>query len=247
MKIAVVIPTYERIEKLKKCLLSLSNQTYQNFSIYIYCDNNDKETFNYFANSPLNTWTQYEAIKKITVNEKREFVIGSWNKFFSQEFIKSDYDGVAWIVDDVELYPDYLEKCVNAMQQHYPDLDGVIGTSQECPNHPEYTYKVFGQVLLGKKFIERYKEVDYKVCCPDYNHFYQDEEMWSFANKLEKFHFCKDAVLKHYHPGFIKTMLDKTHGIVRQPSIKNHDNATKKLRIQKGYLWGQNFGLVNTK
>ncbi len=236
VKVAIVIPTYQRIKKLKKCLYSLSNQTYQNFDIHIYCDNNDKETFNYFADSPLNTWTQYGAIKQITVNDKQEFVIGSWNKFFTQ--YHNQYDAVAWIVDDVELHPTYIEELVKSMQTNFPDLDGVVGAKQECPGRPDYTFKWYGQCLIGRKFIERYKEVDYAVCCPYYKHFYQDEEMWMFANSLGKFVNCETAILNHYHPAFVPEEMDATHPIVRG-QVKKNDDAVYRMRREKNLVWGQ--------
>lgn len=242
MRIAVVIPTYKRIKKLERCLDSVQKQTYRDFDVYIYCDNNDYETFEYFSNQSQTTWRKYSCIKMIGTNGKQEFVIGTWNNFFTNYYNR--YDAVAWIVDDVELYPNYLRELANCMHQNFPDLDGVIGAKQECPNHPEYTFKWYGQCLIGRKFIERYKDVDYKVCCPDYSHFYQDEEMWMFANELGKFKNCETAVLKHYHPAFVKEEVDDTHPLVRG-RVKRVDDGTYAMRRKQGLVWGKSWELVN--
>lgn len=226
-KIAVVIPTYKRTRKLNRCLESLEQQTYKDFNIFIYCDNNDIETYNYIREN----WFVAGCI----VNDKQEFVIGSWNKFFSQ--FHNKYDAVLWCVDDVELHPTCLEELVKSMKSNFPDLDGVVGVKQECPGHPEYTFKWYGQCLIGKKFIERYKEVDYAVCCPDYQHFYQDEEMWMYASSLGKFVNCETAVLNHYHPAFVPEEMDETHPIVRGKT-KRIDDAVYKMRREKNLIWG---------
>lgn len=236
MKIAIVIPTYKRINKLKRCLESIYNQTYKEFDIFVYCDNNDSETYSWLIENHLDK-------VKVNINRTQEFVIGSWNKFFSSEHLKF-YDAVAWIVDDVELYPDYLERLVADMNRLFPDLDGVIGATQVCPGRKEYTYKPYGQVLIGKKFIERYKEINYQVCCPDFNHFWQDCEMWEYATSLNKFYHSQGAVLKHYHPAFLSNEMDETHPLVRG-KIKSQDDETYKKRKKLNLIWGREFTLIN--
>lgn len=235
MKIAVVIPTYKRIKKLERCLESLEYQNYHNFNVYIYSDNNDMTTYNHFSNNP-SLLRKFSCIKRISTNNRQEFVIGSWNKFFEHDSYK--YDAVAWVVDDVELEPNYLRELAQTMESNFPDLDGVVGAKQVCPGRDDYTFKWFGQVLLGRKFIERYKEVDYKVCCPFYKHFFQDEEMWIYANSLGKFVNCESAVLKHYHPAFVPEELDETHNLIRD-EVKRHDQAVHEMRKNKNLVWGQ--------
>lgn len=239
--VAVVIPTYKRIKKLERCLKSLEAQTYKDFSIHIYCDNNDTDTYNWLAD-----YKQHRVYS--TLNSKQEFVIGSWNKFFTGNFsykyiTKTDYDAVLWCVDDVELYPNTIAEAVACMIKNFPDLDGVVGLKQECPGRPEYTFKWFGQCLIGRKFIERYTKSGHEVCCPDYHHFYQDEELWEFASGLGKFVNCEEALLKHYHPGFLPEELDSTHPMVRG-SIKDIDNATYGERKHKNLLWGESWKRV---
>lgn len=232
MKISIVIPTYQRIEKLKRLLNSIKeSKTQHSYTITIIADNNDISTKKAFP--------EYE----VWINDKQEFVIGSWNKFFKNEFYR-DWDAVLWLVDDTEIYPDLIEKAANKMLEKFSDLDGIIGLAQECPGHPEYTYKEYGQLLIGKKFVERYQRVGYTVSCPDYFHFYQDEELWMYASSLNKFYFCKEAILKHYHPAFIKDEIDTTHPIVRNKIIRE-DKNTYLIRRTKKLIWGHTWELVN--
>lgn len=240
MKIAVVIPTYKRLKKLERCLKSLEAQTYKNFWVNVYADNNDQESFEISSK-----WRNSLDIIS-TQMSSQSFVIGCWNDFFSSTFIcpgvkgMRDFDAVAWIVDDVELYPNYLEELVKAMLYNFPDLDGVIGAKQECPGREDYTYKDFGQILIGKKFIERYKDVDYQVCCPFYSHFHQDHELWEYAKSMNKFIKCETAVLKHYHPAFLPNEVDLTHPLVRG-EVKRKDDAIFRDRQARGLIWGKSW------
>lgn len=236
LRIAVVIPTFNRIKKLERCIRSLENQTYKKFDIHIYADNNDEQTridiSKLYSQSDGYIWPVYD----IQVNDKQEYVTGSWNKFFKDYSMK--YDAVALLVDDVELYPNYLEELVKSMQSNYPDLDGVIGAKQECPGRDDYTFKYYGQTLIGRKFIERYKDVEYAVWCPFYKHFFPDEEMWIYANSLGKFVNCETAVLKHYHPAFVSEEVDQTHNLIRG-EVKRYDKTIYEMRKNKNLVWGK--------
>ena len=235
MKVDIIIPTFKRAEKLKRCLDSIIAQTYQDWECLVVINGDDAET--------------PKMLEKI--DDKRiwfktrgwnSYVIGAWNYYFEKFFKKRNRDAVMWVVDDVELKPNCLEEAVKEMRYLFPDLDGVIGLHQECPDTPSYTFKWYGQVLLGKKFIERYEAVGYKVCCPAYKHFYQDEEMYMFALDLNRFSSCQEAQLIHYHPSFLKTNIDEAHNKVRF-DIKKQDTNTYVERRKKGLIWGKSWEL----
>lgn len=232
MKILIAIATYKRVEKLQRCLNSIFKSTYKNYQILIVADNKDIETKSYIIHKGYNI--------RVDVQPEHKFVIGAWNKAVKDYFHSGKFDAFIGLCDDVELHPGALKAAVVAMEQNYPDLDGVIGFRQECPDHPEYTFKWFGQTLMGRKFIERYATVGYQICCPFYSHFYQDEEMYKFANSMGRFHCEDDALLYHYHPSFIRTEIDETHNIIRggELSPKKKDEAIYKRRLNRGLNWG---------
>lgn len=232
MKIDIVIPTFKRPEKLKRCIDSIREQSYDFWDCCVIVNGGDKETFDLL--------TEYERKDERIwfKSPSTRYVIDSWNYFTRNFHNTRNYDAIAWIVDDVELYEDYLERLVADMKREFPDTDGVIGATQVCPGRKDYTYKPYGQVLLGKKFIDRYKEVGYQVCCPYYSHFYQDEEMWMYANSINKFHHSQGAILKHYHPAFVKEEMDETHPLVRG-EIKRKDDLIYKERRAKNLIWGR--------
>lgn len=244
MKVLISIPTYKRIKKLERCLKSLSEQTHNDFDVVVHCDANDEETYNWIKDGNHKKIISNKVVIPV-LSKERIYVIGAWNKCArevatNRSFVGSyTFDALAWIVDDVELYPDCIEKTVEAMKINFPDYDGVVGIQQECPGSSDYKYKPFGQVLIGRKFIERYKDVNYQVCCHFYNHLHQDEEMWIFATSLNKFALGQGR-LKHYHPGFIKTEMDETHPIVRG-KVMREDREMFRQRQERGLVWGQTF------
>jgi hypothetical protein len=97
---------------------------------------------------------------------------------------------------------------------------------------------------MGRKFVERYKHVDYQICCPAYSHFFQDEEMWQYSSSLGKFHESKTAVLKHFHPSFCGN-IDEAHNNIRfgENSPKQHDDKMFERRQKLGLIWGKSFSL----
>lgn len=241
MRLLIGIATYKRMEKLKRLIRSLDNQTYKEFQVVVVADNNDLKTANDLNDMPGNI--------HCVVQPNHQFVIGAWNRTIREIFTLASYEYFMGLCDDVELNPTAIEEALRCHQQFFPDTDGVIGFKQLCPGHPEYTFKWFGQTLMGRKFIERYKNVEYKICCPDYYHFCQDEEMYNYAQSLNKFANCEEAILKHYHPGFIKEEIDETHNIIRSgsESPKRFDFCQQKKRIEAQYLWGRDFNLIGGK
>lgn len=239
MRLLIGIATYKRIEKLKRLLHSLKNQTYQDFIIHIVCDNKDQETANYL----LGLYEHRAGHISLSINDSHKFVVGAWN-YVVRNYINTfvDFDGFIGLVDDVELRPNALEEIVKCHKDNFPDTDGVVGFNQKCYGHSSYTFKWFGQTLIGKKFIERYENVDYLYYAPMYKHFYADEELWHYASSLKKFVNCEHAILDHDHPSFTGTV-DETHNIIRKGefSPKEHDMKLWKERQEKGYIWGLNW------
>jgi len=234
--ILIAIPTYKRIKKLQRLLRSLERQTYKDWEAVAIVDNNDMDT--------VVDLKYLSGHIKVLVQPEHKFVIGAWNRAIKEVFDLGSYNYFCGLCDDVELEPDTLEQAVKKHKQNFLDGDGVIGLNQDCPGHPNYTFKWFGQTLMGRKFIRRYGDND--LCCPDYKHFYQDEEMWEFAKSNGLIAICPEALIHHYHPSFILDEVDETHGIIRigPKSPKDHDIKMRAERKARNYLWGRDFNLV---
>ncbi len=237
MQFAIVIPTYSRITKLKRCIESILKQTHQDFLIFVMADNNDEETYRWVTD----TYIDEPRIQAVPI-EKHLYVIGCWN-YFTKNLFKYVIDYMCWIVDDTELLPDCLETLNRVCTKHFPDKDGMVGISQVYPLCPEVHWKENGQCAIGKKFIERFP--NRQVCCPDYVHFYQDEEVLEYAKSINKF-VLSTGKLIHHHPAFYRNEMDETHKIPRGET-HNKDRATYLMRRKKDLIWGKNWELINDK
>jgi len=240
-KFKIVIPTYKRIKKLCRLIESINKNTFTNWEIIVFVDNYDTET----AQSLRSMYLETTLWKKITIriNEAQIFQIGSWNKFY-KEYINDNWSGAFLLCDDVELLPNCIENAIDCWVANFPDGDGIVGLTQVYPDHPEVRWCEAGQILIGKKFIERFKEVDYQVHCPNYQFFQQDLELEKFAKSLNKFKLSDTAKLIHHHPCKYPEELDETHRIPRQ-KIVTEDRFIAKLRKAKGLIWGKSFELIN--
>lgn len=260
MKILIGIPTYKRHEKLKKCLESIWNSTHKDIEVIVCCDGNDTSTYDflketYYKQDDQDIPYYNHPFLDIVVQPDFKYVIGAWNRIVKENIntifrnydvhVDTRFSGFMGLCDDIELYPDTIEEAVKTLKEVYPDTDGVIGLKQECPGRLDYTFKWFGQTLMGREFIERYKPVNYQICCPAYKWAYQDEEMWEYAKSLGKFYECKESKLKHYHPSFLPEYVDETHKIVREGpnSPREHDLKIYERRKKLGLVWGKSFSL----
>lgn len=239
MRLAIVIPTFQRTRKLQRCIVSIQKGTFKNWKIFVYCDNFDRRTYDFLC-------VQYRRDHRIIplLVTKHLYVIGCWNDFSSNRFNLNSFqwDAMGWIVDDVELDKQCLDQATSLMKSKFLDTDGIIGITQHYPGHPEVKWRENGQCLIGRKFVERF--VNRQVCCPDYIHFYQDEEVLKYAKSVEKFALCKTAFLIHHHPAFYPNEYDTTHEIVRG-EVYRKDTQTYRLRKQRGLIWGKTWKLVN--
>ncbi len=236
MKFTIVIPTYKRDKKLRRCIDSILKQTHQDFDIYIVFDNNDEETY-------ISIMDEYYENNKISVTlmEEQLFSPGIWNWYTRNHFDKIQ-DGILWLCDDTELYPDCLEKLSEFYEKHFPNKDGVVGLHQEVPGFPNATPTQYGQCVLGKEYIKQFP--NYEVCCPDYTFWYQDQENYLYAKSIGKFEFCEDARIKHYHPCRIKSEKDETHTLSRG-EVKRNDDVIYKKRQEQRLIWGQTWERIN--
>jgi len=216
--IDIVIPTRNRYEKLARTIGSIPLWDY--IKTNVICDN-DVETY-----KKLLTGDGLPAHKTISTRLEIEHkgAVYCRNKFISNHC----KDGVLYATDDITFEPGSIENAFKAFNSHFPDDDGVVGFIIDLPDwHPT------GVALVGKHFIDRYPKR--QLFFPGYFHFSCQEIYW-LASKLGKFYQEKNAIVKHYHPGFYKKAMDKTHGEARIYSERDH--ALIKSRQAKGLIWG---------
>lgn len=230
--ILVGIATYKRPLKLLRLIESLQNQTYKDFQIAVAFDNDDTESFRISGIVRMGV-----PLVSVHMNSKQEFVIGNWNWMHNYHFGK--YDAHLMLCDDVELDPQCLEQTIGTMNTCFPDGDGVVGILQEYPGNRLVKYEPAGQVLIGKKFLEKFLP-EHDVCCTNYAHWYQDQELRLFAG--DKFKIGPGKLL-HHHPLYERSEMDETHRESRGP-VWQKDKQIFQKRQAKGLVWGNNWELV---
>lgn len=219
-KISIVIPTYNRVEKLNRCISSILGSTYQNFEICVIADNCCSNTEGFINKYPLSIGSRVELL----VNDKQSRAFGCWNKFLRNHFKE---DIFCFLCDDTELKPDCLENAV----KEFEDLDLFLGFNQV--NLPSSTKYAMG--LVGRDFVNRFPNKE--IFCPIYNCFYADEELYLYANAINKFKYGETAHIIHYHPAFYKDELDETHAVVRSPKLVNEDRQNFNKRKKDGLIY----------
>ena len=174
MHVDILIPTYDRLELLKKCIKSIKLNDYKDTSIIVVVDGN-KKILDGLKDEPV----------EILFNPKRMDYVISMNRAIKH----SRADAVIYGSDDLIFFKNCISNAVNKMGEHFPDTDGLIALKQV---HKEGG-TAFG--LLGRKFINRFP--DSAVFCPDYVHYGSDSELGRIAKHLERIYQCKEAIVGH--------------------------------------------------
>jgi len=228
MKLDVVIPTLNRRDKLQVAINSII-RTAKNGNVKLSVFFSIPEEIKYWE--PF-----FSGIENISLRYVDNYQVPLfWNTYLHE----MQADALCYLNDDIELLNDTLDIILWEFPRRFPDYDGVMGLNQVNILDQNKVDAAFG--VIGKKFAERFP---YKqVWCPDYYRFYADSELQKFATELNRFYYCSDAKLFHYHPSLNPKWEDETHTIVRRWLSK--DRKIYRARQEAGLLWGKSYRLIN--
>lgn len=218
-RITILIPTRNRIEKLKKTLASIPDLNY--IDVVVVCDN-DPATFEFIGSN----YTHIRAIKPL--NQSQNYGSVYCKNLYSHRVL----DGLLYATDDIIFQEGAIQSAFECFNSSFPDDDGVIGFVQEGNAfHPT------GVGLVGQKFLQRYPKK--QLFFPGYFHF-ACQEILDLCLKLEDKFICDHgAVVFHKHPCNFKEEMDQTHLDARIKKCEDH--ALIKDRKAKGLIWGLSF------
>jgi len=232
-RIDIAIPTLHRPEKLTVCVESILNGRYPNVRVHIlWTDFNEMPRYS----------KQFRHDARVVIQQTDYSKVSTcWNNFVKQ----SDAGLILFLCDDCALDVDCLVNAANALHKHFPDGDGLIGlnVTNYPPSWPEAITQ-YGFRLVGRKFHKRFP--DGQAYCPEYYRFYVDTEMGMYSKLVNKFAFCEEARMQHFHPNAPGGTLDDTHYANRGEKQK-WDNEIWKARQAKGYLWGKDLNIVGIR
>lgn len=150
--VSVIIPNFNEVKFIGKCIDSVLNQTYENIEILIVDDGSKDESLSIIKkyadeNENVSFWTQ-----------KRQNAAVARNK--GMENAKGDY--YFFLDSDDYVYPDSIEKMVRAYEEN--DADFVIGNMHEMDEEDNVTkdLKFFDQTQV----IDDYKKLIALVPAP---------------------------------------------------------------------------------
>lgn len=240
MRINIGITTHHRVEKLVKLLQSFGQQNitipeWEMIQIQlVYSDELD--------------------IVELT-NRSKHYVPDS--VFLKMQFVRltepfraprvwnsmlwiNQYDVFVYLTDDVELDANFLHNLMLKMKLYFPDYDGVLGFNQvNLAGRVNTCAAAFG--AIGRTFADRFPNRE--VFCPEYGHLWIDNELEQYALSVNKFKWCRNIQLNHYHPAIDAEYRDRTHDTVRMLH-SDRDAETHRLRAAKGLIWGDSFEKV---
>jgi glycosyltransferase involved in cell wall biosynthesis len=213
-QLVVVIPTRNRLEKLKKALDSIPLLDY--IYILVVCDG-DRPTYEYLLKE-----RSISNLKVVLVPQHKGAV------YCRNSGIRGLEDGVLCATDDIVFEKHAIQHAFECFNKNFPDDDGVVGFVQDLKFHPT------GVALVGKNFLKRYPNG--QLFYPKYWHF-ACQEILSYCNLLGN-RFVQDLSAKiiHFHPSILKgNFVDKTHEDARL--FKKKDMALKDKRLKEGKVW----------
>lgn len=221
--IDIVIPTLNRLEKLKRTMKSIPAM--QKLFVRVIFDGEYRAAKNQMK--ALNAWHLSNgagiAMGTSTLMARHAGSVACRNSV-----TPLCMDGVLPATDDVVFRPGAFEKMLAQFNERFPDDDGVLGVRQDREGHHPT-----GVCLVGQKFLQRYpgKLLYY----PRYFHF-AAQEIWWHAETIKRFAITEEIMLDHFHPGFMKAEMDETHGITA--SHRTMDHMIRNSRKVAGSIWG---------
>lgn len=213
MHINIIIPTYNRPDLLIKTIHSIKRNSYKDVSIFVVVD----------GNREILEKVLPEDVAILFNPERRDWVYS-----INRGIFYAISDAVIYAADDLIFQEDCLERAVRAMEEKFPDGDGLVAIKQSVVG----CNTAFG--MFGHKFIERFPERC--VFCPDYIHYCGDSELGQFARNINCLYVCNEAKVVHHR------LKDATYNIAKP--VEGKDFHCHRVRRDAGLLWGRDFQLL---
>lgn len=211
MKLLIQFPTYSRPKKfldvLKQYIETCSEKNEISFNIN--CDVDDLTMTDHQVVNEIHRLLKVKNNVDGTVwFDKNTDKISAINDHIEGK----DFDVVICASDDMIPKAWYWDvEIANAMNQHFPDLDGCVHFNDGNTNGELITFSI-----LGKKLYDHFGYIYH----PDYKSLYCDDEFTQEVKRLDKEKYINKVIIKHDHYSLKKD--------------SQHDNATVKTLHYSG-------------
>ena len=229
MKITTIIPTYNRPELLKKCIISIQKQKYKPDEILII-DNNKKsdvneKLFNNISNSTslnlkyIKNYKTIQSLRNDPVNETKSELI-------------------SFLDDDDQWKSDYLENSIKIFREDNPD---AIYTSMDVIN-------INGDILSEIILKDSYEASELLVFNPGFFHSNLIVKRDIFL-KLNGFESESGAADKNFYIKLVKNnckvIINQSKLVIRCDHINQWSKDYKKMYKDKLIFLRNNFNKLN--
>lgn len=222
----LVIPTRNRLEKLRKCLDSIDFKKIDfSFAVIVVTDGDSKTATAMRADQRVNTVIEAPVTKRMPRG----------SVFCRNLGISQTKDGVSWGVDDV-IYEgsDFFNRAFKQYNLVYPNDDGVLAfnvlNNRFRVRKPGQS--LCGMGMVGTKWLSQYPERN--LFYPGYFHF-SCQEIVRLGKKLDKITFAPELKVYHLSPS-AGEVVDSTHLEAR--TKRSSDMILSNTRKHEGYIWG---------
>ena len=224
-KISVLTPTYNDSESIEETLLSLLNQTYQNWEWIVINDGSTDDTEAHIAG----------LIRKYGISKKCRYIYqenaDQLNALIrGLEFATGDY---VFTLHSDDLLPeeDFFKKCIEEMEKH-PDADGIFGDLMLINEHSE---------IIGRQRVDEYNNQERTPALM---------LLWLGRNLYSDFAFhrvsiYKDAVKENYLTWNMPLWLDLRNDSVKMLNYMSVPYPVLKYRVHSGNYINNELGKMN--
>ena len=196
MKLLVQFPTLSRQFKFLQCLSKYVNMAsgLHEITFNINCDHNDPTMNNSEAKKKITDIFLHQTQKQNLAKYNVHFDKGTSKISAINDHIEPDlYDIIICASDDMIPQVDGWDKEIaQAMQEHYPNLDGCVHFNDGYTDGKLITFSILGREL--------YKHFGY-IYHPDYKSLYCDNEFTQEVTRLDRVTYINHMIIKHEHYG----------------------------------------------
>ncbi len=191
--VTIIIPTRNRLERLKWCLQQIAvNTHYPNYDVVVIVDD-DPQTAQWAGS------LRQKGRWRVVVNEKqREWVACTIG---GVSLAIDDY--IVYFADDVEVERGWLTEAMKTMLSSFGDGVGLVSFQDGIQNE-----NLAPHGLVSKRMAEYFGG---DLFHPGYRHYYGDTELTAKAKALNRFAYSERARIKHVHPIVDKTVDDDVY------------------------------------
>lgn len=217
LKLLIKFPTRNRPDKFFKMLdLYYLYMRTNNFKFIVSCDTDD------------HTMNNSEVMKRLDSYPNLDYFFGenkSKIEAINNNLEDVDFDILLLASDDMQpVKPGYDLTIKNNMEEHFPDMDGVLWFNDGFQKSNLNTL-----VIIGKQYYDRFKYIYH----PSYKSLYCDTEFTYVSKMLKKVKYFDEILIKHVQYSIVNEIPDDLY--IRNDNLAGPDQKNFEHRLKNNF------------